>query len=207
MLFCGFESVKETSYLLRQNDYPSIPSTGTVCGEKKVSFAPPPPYLWSSTRAVHLLFSVQMNSVSPVTGLPLPVKRTAVTQTAHEPLVTFENFSVHVHHAHFNIAQNIRVFILFLSNPRGRGGGQAIFFFNFIHVRVCSEWLSKLSLVRCIATFYGALWVSSLADIYRLCFDYFSFSLILKGFIIGQELNYSAWSKVEFGCGPAVFFL
>ena len=37
--------------------------------------------------------------------------------------------------------------------------------------------------------FYAELHMASLGDFYRLCFDYFGFSLILKGFSIGQEIQ------------------
>ena len=53
-----------------------------------------------------------------------------------------------MHHAHFNIAQNI--WVLFYSNPPGGHAGK--FFLNSDCVR--SEWLSKLSLARCAATFF-----------------------------------------------------
>ena len=58
---------------------------------EKVSFAPPCPYLWSSARAVHMLFLYRCTAVYPSSFYPvtrLPIKRTAVTRTAHYP-VTF----------------------------------------------------------------------------------------------------------------------
>ena len=128
----------------------------------KIFFVPPLLYLLSSACAVHLLFSVQMTSCLSQQLLPsnwITGEENSCYPNSSLPLVPVHNF--HMHHAYFNTAQNI--WVLFNSNPPGGWAGN--FFFN--SDRLCSEWLFKHD---------------SLAEFSnRHCFNYFCFSLILKG--------------------------
>ena len=68
------ENMQETPYLLRKDNYPSLPSTYCLWGGGGVYFASHLSYLWSSACAVHLLFfgtdahctAVYTNSFYPV---------------------------------------------------------------------------------------------------------------------------------------------
>ena len=122
-----------------------------------VSFAPPLPYIFDLVQMQFICFfwyrwtAVYPNSFYPVTGLP--IKRTAVTQTAHYP-VAFgigPKFSLHVHctvYTYFNTTQNI--------------------------------WVLFSELHRLRSNFYVAFLHFEFGGFYCLCFDYFGFSLILK---------------------------
>ena len=125
------------SYLLRQDDYPSI--TYYCLWGEYVSFAHPLPYLWSSASAVHLLITVQMsiclseqllpgnwitgeeNSCYPNSSLPRNLWIQSIIFSARAPCLQY-----------FNKAQNI--WVLFYSNPPGGRAG------NFSLIPIMFVW-------------------------------------------------------------------
>ena len=106
------------------------------------------------------------------------MKRTAVTRTAHYPVTVGTG------------PKFLCMCTMLMDSPKYYSTHQVG---NFLKITdgVSSKGLSKLSLARRSTTFTRHPRVSSSGDFFRLCFDYFDFSLILKGFIIGQATFHS----------------
>ena len=134
--------------------------------------------------------AIYPNSFYPVTGLP--VKRTAVTR----PLVPVHTFlcTCTMLILMYSTVDQIYEFYSTLTH-------QAVGQF-YLKFRLCTSTFGfgmtlQTELAGLHNKFYSALRVSSLGDFYRLCFNYFGFSLILEG------IQYRSGNLIQTWCWRA----